>query len=217
MIRLFDVSLSLRDKEVGALPILRNVSIALPANRRVVILGQDYRALSEVLLMLAGMRKPDRGWIDQDRMRCAPVVNSASLTGRTLVPQLSALENIRLAAATHGIDEYALLALVESACQFGKLLAAPTASLDRTMKRKLEAALIAAIPFDCYYIDRLHEFEGPLIWQFVHVAAKRGAGILFTSRMPNQTRKFAELAAILEDESIEVCHDVSEVLSGDGS
>jgi ABC-type polysaccharide/polyol phosphate transport system ATPase subunit len=208
MIRLFNVSHTLREKGVDPVPIMRNVSVALPANRRLVILGEDHRELSEILLMLAGMRRPDKGWLTFGQMRCSPVVNSGSVAGRTLVAQLSAIDNIRLAARTHGLDESALIALVESGCKLDKMLSAPVGSLDRVAKRKLEATLIAAIPFDCYYIDRLHEFEGPIIWQFVHVAAQRGAGILFTSRMPNQTRKFAQLAATVESGSLELRQNV---------
>jgi ABC-type polysaccharide/polyol phosphate transport system ATPase subunit len=204
MIRLFNVSHTLREKGVEPAPVMRNVSMALPANRRMVILGEDYRELSEVLLILSGMRKPDKGWLNFGPMRCSPVVNSGSVAGRTLVAQLSAMDNIRLAARTHGVDEVELIGLVESACKLEKMLSAPVGSLDRVARRKLESTLIAAIPFDCYYIDRLHEFEGPIIWQFVHVAAQRGAGILFTSRMPNQTRKFAQLAATLENGSLEL-------------
>jgi ABC-type polysaccharide/polyol phosphate transport system ATPase subunit len=214
MIRLSNVSLSLREKGVYPMPIMRNVSVTLPANRRLVVLGEDVKALSEVLLMLAGMRKPDQGRIEFGDMRRSPVVNSGSIAGSTLVSQLSAKENIRMAARLHGIDEVDLIALVESGCQMGRRLSAPVSSFDRVARRKLEATLIAAIPFDCYYIDRFHEFEAPIIWQFVHVAAQRGAGILFTSRMPNQTRKFAQLAATVRDGSLEMWHDLNEVLSG---
>jgi ABC-type polysaccharide/polyol phosphate transport system ATPase subunit len=213
MIRLFNVSHSLREEGIDPVPIMRNVSVELPANRRLVILGEDHKELSEVLLMLAGMRRPDRGWITFGDLRCSPVVNAGSAAGRTLVSQLSAVDNIRLAARTHGLDEAMLIAVVEAGCQFGKMLWAPVGSLDRTAKRKLEATLIAAIPFDCYYIDRLHEFEGPIVWQFVHVAAQRGAGILFTSRMANQTRKFAQMAATVKDGSLGMRQNVTEALA----
>jgi ABC-type polysaccharide/polyol phosphate transport system ATPase subunit len=213
MIRLANVSHSLREKGVAPLPVLRNVSVALPANRRLVVLGEDIKAVSEVLLMLAGMRRPDRGWISFGDLRCSPVINAGSFAGRTLVGQLSATDNIRLAARTHGLDEAALIAVVESGCQLGSRLSAPVNSFDRVVRRKLEATLIAAIPFDCYYIDRLHEFEGHIIWQFVHVAAQRGAGIVFSSRMPNQTLKFAQLAATVENGSLDLWHDVKEALA----
>src|SRR5208283_2708085 len=92
----------------------------------------------------------------------------------------------------------------ESICQFGKMLAARVNDFDRPMRRKLEATLIAAIPFDCYYIDKLHEFEAPIIWQFVQVAKLRGAGILFTSRQIKQIRYFAELGAMIRGGSLEM-------------
>jgi capsular polysaccharide transport system ATP-binding protein len=215
MIRLCNVSLSLRGKGVGHGPIIRDVSVALPTNRRMAILGGSPRALTEVLSMLAGLRTPDRGWIDREQTRCSPVVNASSVAGRTLVFQLSALDNIRLAAATHGVDEATLIALVESACQLGKMLTVPVNDLGHPVRRKLEATLIAAIPFDCYYIDNLHEFEGPIIWQFVHVAYQRGAGIFFTSRRPNQVRNFAQLGATIRNGSLEVREDLAHAPAGE--
>jgi ABC-type polysaccharide/polyol phosphate transport system ATPase subunit len=204
MMRLMQVSLSIRENGPAAGPILQHTSIALPTNRRMAVLGAEPAALTEVLAMLAGMRTPDAGWIERGRVRSSPVVNAGSAPGRTLVPALTAIENIRLAAEANGVDPSELIALVESACQFGKMLALPVNNFDRSMRRKLESTLVAAIPFDCYYIDRLHEFEAPIIWQFVQVAKQRGAGIVFTSNTPKQVRKFAELEAMIQDGSLEM-------------
>jgi hypothetical protein len=132
------------------------------------------------------------------------VINAGSVAGRTLVPQMTALENIRLAARVHGVDETMLIALVESSCRFGERLSAPIQTFDREMRRRLEATLIAAIPFDCYYIDRMHEFDGRLIWQFVHVAARRGSGIFFSSRIPKQVGRFAEMRLVVKDRALEL-------------
>jgi capsular polysaccharide transport system ATP-binding protein len=217
MIRLSNVSLSFRQKGVGHGPIMRNVSVVLPTDRRFAILGEDPRALTEVLSMLAGMRRPDGGSIDYQHMRCSPVVNASSFAGQSLVNQLTAIENIRLAACTHGLDARELIALVEAACQFGKMLSAPVSNFDRVMRRRLEATLIAAIPFDCYYIDKLNELESPLIWQFVRVAEQRGAGILFTSRRPKQIHNFAESGAMVRDGSLEMWDDLTKSLPGHGN
>lgn len=204
MIRLSHVTLTLRENQQAPVPVLHDVSVVLPTNRRIAVLGSDPVALTEVLSMLAGLRTEDAGLIDRGRTRCSPLINAGSVAGRTLVMQLTALENIRLAAATYGFDAAELIALVESFCQFGQMLAAPVNNFDRPMRRKLEVTLIAAIPFDCYYVDRLHEFEPPLIWQLVQVAKLRGAGIFFTSRQPKQVRSFAELGATIQDGSLEM-------------
>lgn len=209
MIRLYNVSLSYLEKRDIRHSIMSGVTLALPSVHRVALLGDDFKAITEILSMLAGVRKPDHGRIDVGRMRLSPVINAGSGAGRTLVPQLTALENIRLAARTHGIEETTLIALVESACQFGEMLSTPVRNFDRPMQRKLEATLVAAIPFDCYFVDRLHEMENNLVWQLVHVAVLRGAGLIFSSRRPNQVEKIAEMGILVQDGWCELLDDVT--------
>lgn len=212
MIHLQDVSQSLLDEVVGRKLILRNASASVPTRRRVALLGTDPKSLTEVLAVLAGVRKPDSGRVDVPRIRRSPVINSGGSPGSTLAPQLTALENIRFAARASGLDEAALVDAVESSCHFGRLLTLPVRTFDWPTRRRLETAMIAALPFDCYFVDRLHELEGPFVWRLVHVASKRGAGIVFTSRRANQTLRVAEIAARVRNGSLELLHEVADAI-----
>lgn len=204
MIRLVNVTLSLNAGDANPGPILVDASLALPTDCMLALVGDDPKALTEVISLLCGMRKPDRGHISFGRLRCSPLVNSSSYAGRTLVPQLTVRENIRHASRTHGVDEGLLANLVDSACEFNAQLDVPVSSLDRRTRRMLEASLIAAIPFDCYYVDRLQELEGRLTWQFVHVAARRGAGVIYTLSSMKYLPKFTQATALLQDGSIQL-------------
>jgi hypothetical protein len=204
MIRLVNVSLALKVAGAEPEPILQDATLALPTDSRLALLGDDPKALTETILLLSGSRKPDRGRISFDRMRCSPLVNSGSYAGRTLVPQLTVRENIRHAARTHGVDERVLADLVESACEFGDQRDAEVGSLDRKTRRIFECALIAAIPFDCYYIDRLQEIENRFIWQFVHVVTRRGAGMMYTLSSAKYLPKFTQSTGMLQDGSIQL-------------
>ncbi len=213
MMYLCGISQSLPDEGVGRRPLLQNVSAALPTALRLVLLGSDAVALTEILAMLAGNRTPDHGRIVASRLRRSPVINTGGSSGSTLAPQLSVLENIRVAARTHGVDEAALIALVESACRLGKLLNAPVRTFNWPMRRRLEATLVAALPFDCYFVDRLHELEGESVWRLVHVASRRGAGIIFTSAREKQTLTLAQQAIVVRNGSVKLKPHIGKAVS----
>jgi hypothetical protein len=216
MIRLLKVSLALRDKDATPAAILNQVSIALPSERRIGLIGDNPRELTELLGLLSGARRPDAGRVELGGLRCSPVVNGGNAAGRTLAPGLTVAENLRQAARTHGIEESLLASLVEARCRLGPRLADRIQDFDWPTRRQIEATLIAAIPFDCYYIDRLHQLDGPLIWQFVHVAARRGAGIIFTTQMPKQLGRFAEFGARVGNGSIELGRQITSSVPGNG-
>jgi len=213
MIYLCDISKSVTEEHTGRKLVLQNSSVAVPTERRIVLHGGDSRCLTEILSMLAGVRKPDRGRIIANRIRCSPVINAGGTAGSTLVPQLTVLENIRVVARAYGLDEARLLGVVESACHLDRLLAVPVRTFNWPTRRKLEATLIAALPFDCYFVDRLHELEGQFVWQLIHVAGKRGAGIIFTSTRVKQTLKIAEMAIVVRNGSAELLPHVRKAIT----
>jgi ABC-type polysaccharide/polyol phosphate transport system ATPase subunit len=212
MMQLCAISQSAPD-ERGML--LHNASATLPTGLRLLLHGADAASLTEVLSLLAGYRKPEHGRIVA-QLRRSPVINAGSGAGNTLVPQLSVLENIRVAARTYGLDEPTLIWLVESALHLGSQLAAPVRSFNWAMRRKLEATLIAALPFDCYFVDRLHELEGPIVWRLVHVAGRRGAGIIFTSSREKQALTVAQKAIVVRNGSINLSPHVGKAISAHG-
>jgi ABC-type polysaccharide/polyol phosphate transport system ATPase subunit len=213
MIYLRSVSQSLPDERTGRRLVLQDVSAALPSAQRLVLLGSDVAALTEILALLAGNRRPDRGQLVAGRIRRSPVINTGGASGSTLVPQLSVLENIRVAARTHGVDEIALIALVESACRLGRMLKEQVRTFNWPTRRRLEATLIAALPFDCYFVDRLHELEGQFVWQLIHVAGRRGAGIIFTSNREKQTFAVAQQAIVVRNGSLRLQSHVRKAMT----
>jgi hypothetical protein len=83
------------------------------------------------------------------------------------------------------------------------LLQVPIREYNGSKRRALEISLIAALPYDCYFLDRVDQFERPLVWQLVHAARRRRAGFFFTAqRMPGHS----QTGAIVEHGSIRVFH-----------
>jgi capsular polysaccharide transport system ATP-binding protein len=204
------------DAHLGHEVILRDASFSLPTNRPAAILGSDVRAISMILLMLTGARVPHKGEIDRGRLRCSPVIHSGGAPGPSLHPQLTAADNIRIFAELYGADVHELMGLVESACELGPRLKLPVSKLDWAARRVLELSVIAALPFDCYFIDRLDILNGPLIWRLILAAQRRGAGLIFSTQRRPQAARLAKIGVLIEDGAARMLYNLEESLASHG-
>jgi capsular polysaccharide transport system ATP-binding protein len=205
MIHLCGVSKRVFDEVNGARFVLRDVTLSFPGNACVALLGRDQSTLTTVLHLLAGSEIPDHGRVITSRLRRSPIINAGSIAGSTLAPRLSALDNINFFARLHSLDPDHLLAVVESVCRLDRLLRVPVREYGRPMRQALEVALIAALPYDCYFLDNVQQlFPGPLLWHLTHAVRARGAGLIFTAKQAMMAAKFGQLGAVVEDGMIRV-------------
>jgi capsular polysaccharide transport system ATP-binding protein len=211
MIHFCGVSKRVPDAKKGARLVLRDVTVSLPGDAYVALLGEDQQALTTTLHLLAGSEVPDRGRIIADPRRRSPIINAGNVPGSSLMLGLSGLENIRFFARIHGVDPGHLFALVESACRLEKLLYAPVQDYEGPARRALEITLIAALPYECYFLDGLEKFEQRWIWQLAHTARRRRAGLFFTTRkMP----WLGQAGAVVEHGTIRVFHRTNRTIAG---
>jgi capsular polysaccharide transport system ATP-binding protein len=207
-------AVSKRANEItGPRLILRDVTVSLSRDARIALLGHDRRALTIVLHLLAGSATPDSGRIVANRLRRSPIVNAGGSAGNSLVLRLTGLENINFFARMNGVDPTHLLAVVESACRLDRLLRIPVREYDRPTRRALEVALIAALPYDCYLVDGLNEFEPRLLWQLIHAANGRRAGLIFTTKNMTQAARLGQVGAVVGDGSIRVYPRVARAIA----
>jgi capsular polysaccharide transport system ATP-binding protein len=196
--------------------ILRDASFSLPTKGTAAILGSDVRGISMILLMLTGAHVPHKGKIDRGRLRCSPVIHSGGAPGGSLIPQFTAAENIRILAELYGADPHDLMALVESACELGPRLNLPVSKFDWTARRVLELSVIAALPFDCYFVDRLDILNGPLIWRLILAAQRRGAGLIFSTQRRPQAARLAKVGVLIENGAARMLYNLEESVASHG-
>jgi ABC-type polysaccharide/polyol phosphate transport system ATPase subunit len=214
MIHLRNVSKYHLDIELGHEVVLRDASFAFPTDRSVAVLG-GAKVASTILLMLTGAKVPDKGSIGRGRLRCSPVINSSG-AALSLVAQLTALGNIEMLAGRFGADPHLLAALVEGATGLGSAMQLPVRKLDGIQRRSLEIAAISALPFDCYFIDRVHLIEPRLIWRMLTVARLRGSGVIFaTDRLP-QARRLARSGAFVANGQLHWTENLQETSEAHG-
>jgi len=210
VIQLLKVSKYLLNAELGHEVVLRDTSFAFPTDRPLALLGPDGKVLTAVLLMLTGSTVPDRGQIDRGRLRCSPVINAGGFA-TTLVVRLSGADNIRMLADFYGVDRHRLLELVGVASKLGKLLDLPTRRLDAQKRRALEVAAVGALPFDCYFIDRLHAIEPPLVKRLFEAAGMRGAGVIFSAARLSQATRLASSGVFASNGSLQWAGNLEDV------
>ena len=146
------------------------------------------------LRMLAGVEPPDQGEVFAP-LQLSPLVNSGGL----FHPQLTGTENIRLFARMFGIDGDRLTVAVDAFCGMGIRLDQPVKIQDASDRKAMEAAVTAVLPFDCYLVDDMQQFESEITKRFFDAASQRQAGVIFSTSNPRFARQFAEFAVVIRD------------------
>jgi ABC-type polysaccharide/polyol phosphate transport system ATPase subunit len=197
--------------------VLRDTTICFPTDRPVALLGENNEDLTVILYMLSGATVPDGGEIVAGQLRASPLIHAGGVPGATLVPHFSAADNVRLLGDLHGIDQHQLRALVEVVCRLGSSFHVPVAKLERGKRRALEMNVMAALPFDCYFVDRLHSAAGPHAWRLLTTARKRGAGVVFSTQLYRQALRITQNGAIVQGGSIHLMSPLPETLASYGN
>lgn len=215
MIYLRKVSKYHLDSELGHEVVLRDASFAIPTNRFLALITENTKAASTILLMLTGSRLPETGQVDRGRVRCSPVMNAGGGPS-TLIPLMTVEENIAMLAARFGIDYRKLAALVEGALCLGSAWQLPVRKLDGAQRRSLEVAAVSALPFDCYFVDRLQHIESKLIWKLLHSARLRGAGVIFSTDRASLAQRLNSVEVLVSNGQLHWAKNLQETIKAHG-
>jgi ABC-type polysaccharide/polyol phosphate transport system ATPase subunit len=205
MIRLYEVSKTATDEKSGPRVFFDGLEAEVPTDRRVAILSRDKISAGLFLHLLAGSENPDRGLAERDAARPSPIVH----IGASLVSQLSGAENIAFFARLHGVEPHRLLEVVDAACKLGSRLYKPVRQLEVAVRRELEAALIATLPYDCYLVDGLDQLSQHLQWRFFHATSAHKSGLIFSSQLELASR-FGEYFVVIRDRAAQVFEEFAQ-------
>ena len=197
LIDLVRVAKSFLTKGRAPTVVFRPTTLTLPADRRLAILGGRHEGKSVLLSLLARSERPDLGQIIT-RSRLSPVVNSDRIFHR----ELSGIENIRFYARRFGVDEEQLIVAMDRFYRVSSFLDLAAGELPVRQRRSMEAALAAALAFDCYLLDDLGVLDPELIERHLHIAARRGAGVIFSTGSVRLARQFADCAVVIQNQTL---------------
>lgn len=131
--------------------ILKNVSIVLPENKNIGILGKNGAGKSTLLKMLGQINKPDKGKISSDKSFSWPMALSGGFQ-----PTLSGEENSKFVCRIYGLSENELKAklnFIKEFSELGKFFEQPVKTYSSGMKSRLSFALSLVFDFNYLLID----------------------------------------------------------------
>jgi capsular polysaccharide transport system ATP-binding protein len=183
----------------GCIPkvVFRPTTVALPADRRLCILGQRRQGKTVFLRMLARSEAPDVGEVIAP-WRLSPAINSGGL----LHSQLTGLQNIRFIARTFGLSSDYLTMAVAELCGAGDLLGPPLKNQEPARRKAIELALFSMLPFDCYLVDDIGQFAADVVARCFDAIARRRAGVIFTTSGAGLARHFADCAVVIRQATL---------------
>ena len=187
--------------------VFRPTSLSMPADRRVAVLGERREGKSVLLQLLAGAEPPDKGRVIAP-VRFSPVINARSV----LHPQLSVFDNIRYLGRLFGMDADRLAAAVDAICGIGPLMFQPVRHQDAVQRRTVEAAVVFALPFDCYLVDSVGGKAPEMLEFCLEIALRRQAGVIFAANQPKLARQFADFCVVISDQMLHPFGDVREAI-----
>jgi len=208
LIHLVDLAMSY--PQAGGVPLVVLVpgTISLPSDRRLAILAERKRGKTTLLNLLSGKLRADQG-----EAVCADSLSPVLNAGTLLHPQLSAVENIRFLARAYGFHPDTMLRAVDALLGHVMSLDRPLKDQDGNKKRQLEAAIMVALPFQCYLIDELGLLDPELIGRCWESFADRQAGVVFATSQPRFVSQYADTAVIIDEGHLLLFQDIKEAVA----
>ncbi|SEQ36355.1 capsular polysaccharide transport system ATP-binding protein [Faunimonas pinastri] len=191
--------------------VLDDVSIALPTDRRLVVLGQQGSGRSTLIQLLAGLLLPSSGEIQRYARLSFPVGYSGLHR-----PDLTVRQNIVRTAGLYGANPGEVLHFIETVANLGPALDEEFRRLPREIRQMVCIALSYAIPFETYLVDE-HVAAGPPEFRKLCVSMFRNrlaeAGCILATRHVNNARRFGDMGAIIHNGMMALYEDLDEAIA----
>lgn len=197
MIAFENVWKAFRLKDGGRKHITKGLTLGLPDNRRIALIGRNGAGKSTLLKMIGGTIRPDRG-----RIRVSGRVSWPMGFAGGFHPALTGRQNARFVARVYGADTDALIDYVEDFAELGEFLDAPFERYSQGMKARLAFGVSMAARFDCYLVDEITAVGDALFRKKCHAVFTEklaGAQVIMVSHNEATLRDYCDCALLLED------------------
>jgi capsular polysaccharide transport system ATP-binding protein len=212
MIEFEDVTKTIRVRGQPPRDILRSVSIEIPINRRIALLGQTPEDRSHVIDMLAGLVLPTYGRIVHNCRVSYPVGFLGAFS-----PELSVRLNVAHTAKLYDVDPRMLVKFVENAAGMDLPFDRLFVEMPNHLKRQLGIILSFAIPFDVYLMKNdLSRIKASPTDNFkatcyrLFEARARSSGMIIAVSGHGFAREYCDMALVLHRGQLTSFDDVEE-------
>lgn len=174
-----------------------NISMSVPSNTSVALLGRNGAGKSTLLRMLAGNMEPTSGEILTDGSISWPVGFAGSFHG-----DLTGSQNVKFVARIYGVDTDATAGFVEEFAEIGPHFQMPVRTYSSGMKARLAFGLSMAVPFDTYLVDEVTATGDAAFREksrALFLDRMRNSGSFVVTHSMGQVRELCDVGLVLEN------------------
>lgn len=193
--------------------VLSDIGFILPPDRSLGILGRNGAGKSTLIRLIAGLEKPDGGFIDLHRTRISWPLNQSggahgSMTGR---------ENIKFICRIYGIDYHSKVDFVENFAALGEYMDQPVKTYSSGMKARLTFGIGMAFDFNTYLVDEGFgggdaRFKSKVSEIFEQKRRENGCNMIVVSHNASTIQRYCNMGAVLENGRLKLYDDLDEAI-----
>lgn len=152
MIELLHVAKRYRTESGHSKWVLDDVSLEIPGNRSVGLVGRNGAGKSTLLRLIGGIDQPSRGTVTRRCRVSWPLGFGGGLQG-----SLTGRQNVKFVCRLHGYDDHVVeqMAFVHEFSELGDAFDEPIKTYSSGMSARLKFALSLVFDFDVYLVDEL--------------------------------------------------------------
>lgn len=195
----------------GTRHILRNMTLDLPGDRSVAIVGRNGAGKSTLLRMVSGILNPDRGVIERVGKVSWPLGFSGGFH-----PALTGRQNARFIARVYGADTDEMVEFVEDFSELGGFLDMPFQTYSTGMRARLAFGVSMAADFDWYLVDEITAVGDKIFKEKCRRAFEEklsSAQLLMVSHSDATLRDYCEAGLMLNNGEAWYFEDLNDALA----
>ena len=210
MIDFADVTHYVRAGPAKKIRALSAVTLSIPSNRRIALLGDSDQNNRAVIDLVTGAISPTKGSV---RRRCRVSYVAGDI--RAFAPELSVRGNIAYVARLYGADARTLVKFIRDDCKMKRLMDEPFGALPPGIKRQISQITAFCLPFDVYVLaSALGAGSNHLrsMLDLMFEARSRDYGVITTSRNPRFIQSYCDTGLLLHNGQLTLYPQVDDAL-----
>lgn len=191
--------------------VIDDLSIAIPAQRSLGLLGRNGAGKSTFLQLVAGTMQPSEGRIIRRGNTSWPIGNANSFHR-----DMTGMQNTRFLARAYGVDSDELVNFVEDFADIGEHFHMPLRTYSSGMRSRLSFGVAMGIPFDTYLIDEVTGAGDAAFRRKSRAVFKtrmQQAGAIMISHSMADMRNFCESGLVLSGGRMEYFDDIEDAIA----
>lgn len=191
MIRLQSLTYAYRK----GVPVIDGLTVDLPSDRRLAILGGQQSGKTTLIQLLAGLLTPSAGSIERHARLSFPAGYQRGFRMASTLGQ-----NLTFAAKIYGADPDEVIGFVAEVTGLSAMVDRPLRDLSVQDRMNTSFALTYALPFDTYLFDNTFtvgepEFRAKCLAMFE--ARSRTSGVIVATKFARTAAQFCDCALVM--------------------